>query len=131
MAEALGRRMALPKLTFRSAGITAEAVDPQTIRYMESRGVDLSAHTSKSVSGLERLEEVQVVVVLSPDAERALPLFPPRALHLAWHLPDPSRTAGDPDQVQAAFRRAESELENQIRDLAMAILGDEKETSHA
>lgn len=131
IAEALGHKLALPKLTFRSAGITSGAVDPQTIRYMESVGIDLSGHTSKSVSRLENLEEVQVVVALTDAAEQAFPVFPTRALRLSWILPDPSRFTGDPDQVQAAFKRVSADLENHIRDLAMAILGDDKESHHA
>ncbi|HOD33512.1 MAG TPA: phosphate signaling complex protein PhoU, partial [Holophaga sp.] len=83
MAEAIAHKMGHEKLTFRSAGITSLAVDPQTIRFMDSKGCDLSAHTSKSVDGLDRLEDVQVVVALTPDAEKTFPLFPARALHLS------------------------------------------------
>lgn len=131
MAEAIARKLAPEKLTFRSAGITSLAVDPQTIRYMESQGCDLSSHTSKSVGGLDRLEDAQVVVALTPDAEKAFPLFPSRALRLSWSVGDPSRGNGDPDQLRKAFERAYSDLENHIRDLATAILGDDRENHRA
>lgn len=131
MAEAIARKLAPTKLTFRSAGITSMAVDPQTIRFMESQGCDLSGHTSKSVGGLDRLEDVQVVVALTPDAEKAFPLFPSRALRLSWSVADPSRLSGDPEQGQKAFQRVFTDLENHIRDLATAILGDDKENNHA
>lgn len=126
MAEAIARSIAPDKLTFRSAGITSLAVDPQTIRFMESKGLDLSSHTSKSVAALERLDDVQVVVALTPDAEKAFPLFPPRALHLSWSIPDPSKTT-EPTEGFNPFERTYKALENHIRDFVTAILNDERE----
>lgn len=131
MAEALGRHLAFPKLTFNSAGVTSGTIDPQAIRFMETKGIDLSAHMSKSVGRLENLEDVQVVVALTEAAERVFPLFPPRALRLSWILQDPAHTALDPDRTEASFQRATAELENHIRDLATAILVDDKENHHA
>ncbi len=131
MAEAIAHKMGHEKLTFRSAGITSLAVDPQTIRFMDSKGCDLSAHTSKSVDGLDRLEDVQVVVALTPDAEKTFPLFPARALHLSWSVANPCRLAADPEQGQKAFQRAYMDLENHIRDFATAILGDDREHTRA
>jgi len=126
MAEAIARKIAPDKLSFRSAGIASLAVDPQTIRFMESQGLDLSTHTSKSVAALEHLDD-QVVVALTPDAEKAFPLFPPRALHLSWSITDPSKLVGHPEDLSKAFDRAYKDLENHIRDLVAAILNDERE----
>lgn len=130
LAEGIARSRDYPKLTFQSAGVTAGTLDPQSIRFMESKGIDLGSFTSKSVGQLEKLEQTQVVVALAPDAEKAFPLFPTRTLKLSWIISDPSKVHGDPDQVRNAFQRTFADLDHHIRDLAQAILSDDKESNH-
>lgn len=130
LAEGIARSHGYPKLTFESAGVTAGTLDPQSIRFMESKGIDLGSNASKSVGQLEQLEQTQVVVALAPDAEKAFPLFPTRTLKLSWIISDPSKVHGDPDQVRTAFQRTFADLDHHIRDLAQAILSDDKESNH-
>lgn len=130
IAEAIGRSLRQPRLTFTSAGLAPGVLDPQTIRFLEERGIDISGAVPASLADLPSPEQTQVVVALSKDAERAFSAVAPRALRLTWFVQDPSRVAGTPEAVRAAYTRTFEDLSNHIRDLAQAILGDDKETNH-
>ncbi len=122
MAEAIARAKAYSGLTFMSAGVTSGSLDPQVVQFLAGKGISCEQQTSKRVEQLPELDQVQVAVALTAEAERAFPLLPKRALKLTWFVPEPS-ALGSTDAYDRAFR----ELETQIQDLANAILIDDKE----
>jgi phosphate transport system protein len=126
MAEVVANNLGAKRFTFDSAGLVAGAVEPQTIRFLAEKGVDVS-HTVELVPNLE---QVQVIVALSREAERAFPQKPTKSLGLQWLVPDPSLAHGTPAELRVEYEKAFQALATHTRDLVQAILGDD-EISHS
>ena len=124
IAEAVATGLGARRFRFESAGVTAGAVVPQTIRFLAQKGVDVSHQPSKTVHEIPQLERVQVVVALCKEAELAFPQKPSKSLGLSWLVPDPASVNGTPEEVQQEHERAWQSLTNHTRDLVQAILGD-------
>lgn len=124
MAEAIANTLAPKRFTFASAGIAAGPVDPQTIQFLASKGIDASHHQSKPLDQIPARDQVQLVVGLDPAAQKALPQRPAKALGIAWYVPDPSKAHGSPSEIAAVYQAAFDSLTDHIRDLVQAILDD-------
>lgn len=124
IAEAVASSLGARRFSFESAGLTAGAVEPQTVRFLGQKGVDVSSRPSKAYRDVPQLERVQVVVALCKEAEQAFPPKPAKSLGLRWLVPDPGTVPGTPEEVQAEYERAYQSLLNHTRDLVQAILGD-------
>jgi phosphate transport system protein len=130
IAEAIATRMEAKRFSFSSAGLTAGTVDPQTIWFLAEKGVDISHQASRSIEQVPELDQMQVIVALSKEAERALPHKPTKTLGLHWLVRDPSLVRGTPEKVRAEYERAHKSLTNHIRDLVQAILGNDEAPTH-
>jgi phosphate transport system protein len=130
MAEGIARSLNFQGLSFSSGGVEAGVIDPQTIKFMEEKGIDISTYASKSVSQIPDRDRIQVVIAFSKEAECVYPLLVPKTLRLEWFVPDPSKASGEPSGVRAAFEKTYETLRNHIQDLASAILDDDKDSSH-
>jgi phosphate transport system protein len=124
MAEAIARQMGTKRFSFASAGIAAGGVDPKTIQFLSSRGIDASHQQSKSLDQIPDREKLQVIVTLDQGGQKAIPRRPSKTLGIDWLLTDPAKTRGTPDEVQAAYQAAFESLTDHIRDLVQAILED-------
>jgi phosphate transport system protein len=124
LAESVAAGLQSKRFSFESAGVTAGTAEPQTIRFLSQKGVDISHKPSRSLGDVRELEHVQLVVALCKEAERAFPEKPSKSIGLRWLVPDPSAARGTPDEVQAEYERAYEALGNHARDLVQAILGD-------
>ena len=130
IAEAIATRMEAKRFSFSSAGLAAGAVDPQTIWFLAEKGVDISHQASRSVEQVPDFDQMQVIVALCKEAERAFPHKPTKTLGLHWLVPDPSKARGTPEEVRAEYEKAHKSLTNHIRDLVQAILGNDQEPTH-
>ncbi len=130
IAEAIATRMEAKRFSFSSAGLAAGAVDPQTIWFLAEKGVDISHQASRSVEQIPDFDQMQVIVALCKEAERAFPHKPTKTLGLHWLVPDPSKARGTPEEVRAEYEKAHKSLTNHIRDLVQAILGNDQEPTH-
>jgi phosphate transport system protein len=130
IAEAIATQMEAKRFSFSSAGLTAGAVDPQTIWFLAEKGVDISHQSSRSLEQVPDFDQMQVIVALCKEAERAFPHKPTKTLGLHWLVPDPSKARGTPEEVRAKYERAHKSLTNHIRDLVQAILGNDQEPTH-
>jgi phosphate transport system protein len=129
IAQAAAGGLGAKRFTFDSAGLAAGAVEPQTIRFLAGKGVDVSHQPSKRVDQVPNLEQVQVIVALSREAEAAFPEKPTKSLGLQWLVPDPSQAQGTPEELRVEYERAFQALATHTRDLVQAILGED-EISH-
>jgi phosphate transport system protein len=129
IAQAAAGGLGAKRFTFDSAGLAAGAVEPQTIRFLAGKGVDVSHQLSKRVDQVPNLEQVQVIVALSREAEAAFPEKPTKSLGLQWLVPDPSQAHGTPEELRVEYERAFQALATHTRDLVQAILGED-EISH-
>jgi len=123
MAEAIGNSMNRPQFVFGSAGLIPTEIDPGTVEFLKSKGIDLVNSKSRSVEQLPHLDASQIVVALSTAAKKAFPK-PSKAVCLDWSLPDPSAAAGSPEQKQAAYESAYQFLHEHIAELCEAVLSD-------
>lgn len=123
MAEAIARSMNHPQFQFSSVGLSSGTIDPQAVKFLAGKGIDISRQTSKAVGQTSPSDKMQVVVMLCERAQKAFPSKPGRKLGLLWSVPDPSEVHGTPEEVQAAYEQAYVTLKNHIADLIEAIEG--------
>jgi protein-tyrosine-phosphatase len=123
MAEAIANSMHRPQFVFASAGLTPTEIDPGTVEFMSSKGIDLSHAQSRSVEQLPNIDAAQIIVALSPAAKKAFPK-PTKAVCLDWSLPDPSTATGTPEEKLAAYESAYQFLHEHISELCEAVLSD-------
>jgi protein-tyrosine-phosphatase len=74
MAEAIARRLLGGSTDVASAGITADegaSATKDAVRTMKERGLDISAHRSRCLSGLNLLD-FDLLVALTPRIEQTL-----------------------------------------------------------
>jgi phosphate transport system protein len=126
LAEAIGNGFGEKRFSFASAGVDAGPVDPQTVRFLAEKGVDVSGQPSKTLGQIPQVEQVQVIVALCKEADRVIPKRPSKTVGMDWNIADPSEARGTPDQVRAAFEQTYETLTHNIRDLVQAILGNDQ-----
>jgi phosphate transport system protein len=126
IAEAIGSRLGARRFLFSSAGILAGAVDPQTVRFLAEKGIDISPQASRSIDQVPQLDQMEVMVALCDAAEQAFPRHPTKMLGLRWSVPDPCKAGGTPAEVRAEYEQAYQTLTGHIRDLVQAILGNDE-----
>ncbi len=121
MAEAIGASLNEPGFVFASAGLDPIPVEPATTAFMQSKGLDVSRAVPKAVTDVENLEHQDVIVLLAPEAKRAFPRRPRKAVLLEWPVEDPSRATGSEAEVREAYEKTYTFIESQLRDLVAAI----------
>jgi len=121
MAEAVANALALPKLVFTSAGLDPKAVDPETLKFLNEKGIKVARATSKSVQQVPNFDHYQVIITLEPEIKKALPASPNRVITLEWPVKDPSKVQGSAADVHAAYEETFRYIQEHIEDLAEAI----------
>jgi arsenate reductase len=119
MAEGLARQLLGDRARVMSAGSEPATVNPYAIEVMRELGIDLGAHRSKSVQGID---PAGVDTVITLCAEEVCPVFLGSARRLHWPIPDPA--SKDPsiprDVMLERFRTARDTLREKIATLAAA-----------
>ena len=121
MAECIGTSLGEPGFVFSSVGIDPQPIEPTTAKFMAKKGFDVSRAVPRALTEIENVEHQDVIVLLAPEVKRAFPRHPRRAVLLEWPIEDPSLVTGSEAQVQAAYEKAYTFIESQIRDLMSAI----------
>jgi phosphate transport system protein len=123
MAERIAASLREPGFEFASAGIDPTPLDPKTVQFMAAKGFDVARAVPRAVTDVENLEHQDVIVLLAPEAKRAFPRRPRKAVLLEWPVEDPSRVTGSEAEVLAAYEKIYAFIESEIRDLVSAIRG--------
>lgn len=123
IAEAVANSLGQPKLVFASAGLNPKLVDPEALKFLKSKGIEVRP-TSKSIEQVPNLEHYQVIIALDPEVKKALPRTANRVVTLEWAVKDPS-TAGSAVDAQNAYEEVYRSIHEHVSDLSEAILGDE------
>ena len=100
MAEALLRHQTGGLVEAYSAGSAPKPLHANAVRAMRERGIDLSRHVSKALSGYEG-RSFDAVITLCDKVREVCPDFPGGGLRAHWSMPDPA-AAGD-DETYPAF----------------------------
>ncbi|MDZ7628498.1 MAG: VOC family protein [Parvularculaceae bacterium] len=105
MAEGLARAMLGDVAVVMSAGSAPSRVNPHAIAAMAEKGIDISSHSSKSVTDID---PAAIDLVITLCAEEVCPVLPGRVRRLHWPIADPAST--DPaltdDEMRARFATA-------------------------
>lgn len=128
MAEAIANAQKLENFHFSSAGIDPEPVVPQTVEFCRNKQIDISDQIAKSIDQIPDFEHYHVIVALSESAQRVFPRPPTRTVSLFWQVEDPAESTkapeSSPESIAAAHESTFQFLENQIKDLAHALMGE-------
>lgn len=114
MAEAFLRAAAGDRFDVTSAGTDPVPVNPNAIRVMQERGIDISHQRSKGVNGVLGRGFNYVVTVCDQANERC-PIFPGLIHRLHWSFEDPAAATGSDEQRLAVFRRVRDGIEAAVR----------------
>ena len=124
MAEGLLRHIAGDQFDVASAGTEETRVHPLATEAMREVGIDLSAHTSKT---LDRFlpEHLDYVITVCDRANESCPIFPGNAERMHWSFEDPSGATGSEQERLKTFRRIRDEILGRLR-LFTTLAGREK-----
>jgi arsenate reductase len=113
MAEGLARKLFGSRIAVQSAGSEPSKVNPYAIEVMREVGVDLSAHSSKSV---QTIDAAGVGTVITLCAEEVCPVFLGKARRLHWPIQDPaSKDASIPrEEMLTRFRTARDQIQARL-----------------
>jgi phosphate transport system protein len=129
MAEAVANGLSHPKFIFASAGLDPQPIDPTTIAFMKEKGLDLSRQTPKTINQVPNLDHFHVIVALAQEVRRAFPQTPRKVVFLDWSVTDPSKTQGTLAERHSAYSQTYQFINDHIKDLMDAILGDNHKTN--
>ncbi|HFE47139.1 MAG TPA: hypothetical protein ENJ18_16910 [Nannocystis exedens] len=117
MAEGLARALFGDSVCVQSAGSSPSQVHALAVRVLAEIGIDLAAHTSKSVKSIAP-KGVDLVIPLC--AEAVCPVFLSGASRMHWPLPDPDRKQQDlrEDERLDGFRVTRDQLRARLDVLA-------------
>jgi len=120
MAEGLARTILGDRARVQSAGSKPSRVNPYAIEVMREIGIDLGAHTSRSV---DTIDPATVDTVITLCAEEVCPVFLGGARRLHWPIADPA--SDDPtltrDELLTRFRTARDQIRGRIEVLAALL----------
>ena len=121
MAEFIGTSLREPGFVFSSAGLDPLPIEPKTASFMASKGFDVTRAVPRALTDVENLEHQDVIVTLAPEAKRAFPRRPRKAVLLEWPIDDPSLATGTEAEVRAAYEKAYTFIAGHIRELISAV----------
>ena len=117
MAEGLGRMIFGDRVPVMSADSEPSKVNPYAIEVMRELGVDLTAHSSKSV---QTIDPTTVGAVITLCAEEVCPMFLGKARRLHWPIHDPA--SKDPsiprEEMLTRFRTARDTIRGMLERFA-------------
>ena len=114
MAEGLLRAAAGKDIEVESAGTEATRVHPLAVAAMAERGIDITAHTSKT---LDRFldQPWDDVITVCDSANESCPVFPRAGRRIHWSFEDPSKATGSDEARLTVFRRIRDEIDARFR----------------
>jgi ArsR family transcriptional regulator, arsenate/arsenite/antimonite-responsive transcriptional repressor / arsenate reductase (thioredoxin) len=120
IAEALCERLSGGAVTAASAGSHPKPLQPNAVRVMRDRGIDIAGRRSKHLGEFAG-QRFDYVISLCDRVREVCPEFPggPELVH--WSIPDPAREPGGDEETLPAFERTAEELRTRIDFLIEAI----------
>lgn len=112
MAEGWARALLSDFADFYSAGIEQHGLNPNAVRVMNEAGVDISAHSSKTLTALDGVE-LDLVITVCGHADETCPVLPVRCRKLHVGFDDPpklARTAATEAEALGHYRRVRDEI---------------------
>lgn len=114
MAEGFLRSLAADQFEAHSAGINPVGLNPNAVRVMKEKDIDISGQQSKNVASYLG-QHFPFVITVCDNAREQCPIFPGPAQRFHWGFDDPAHATGTQIEKLAVFRRVRDEIEGQIR----------------
>lgn len=127
MAEGWARRLRGDRIEAHSAGTAPKGLDPRAVSVMVEVGIDISAHTSKSIESLTHLSFDYVITVCG-HAHEQCPFFPGKTKIMHRGFEDPPLLAMDAKSEEEAlihYRRVRDAIRDFIESLPDSLEGGE------
>ena len=116
MAEAFARILGWGRIGVTSAGIEPKGLNPNAIRVMQERGIDISGQRSKNLD-LAEASGMDYLITVCGNAEERCPVLPAHVGRIHWPLEDPAAATGSPGHILDIFRRTRDEIEARVVNL--------------
>jgi len=116
MAEAWARQLFPAGWSVASCGLLPHTVSRRARWVMAEAGVPMEGQESKTFASLD-LASFDLIVSLSEEAGRFLPLPGDSPRHVRLPIIDPMEAEGSPDEVRAAFRRCREQIRAIVADV--------------
>lgn len=123
IAEGFARSLHAGVIDACSAGTDPHGLNPLAVRAMREAGVDISSHTSKTVSEVDP-STLDLVVTVCGHADENCPVFPGRARVIHRGFDDPPKLAlGARDEAEAMvhYRRVRDEIRAFVESLPRVL----------
>jgi arsenate reductase (thioredoxin) len=117
MAEGFGKKYLEDKYNVYSAGIEAHGLNPNAVKAMAEKEIDISKQTSDIIDP-ELLNKADFVVTLCGDANDKCPMTPPHVKRDHWGFDDPAKATGTDEEKWAVFQRVRNQIEDRIKHFA-------------
>ncbi len=124
VAEGIANSLGVKGFKFSSAGLSPKPIDPQTIKFMAEKGIDISKQTSRYLHQTLNLGDYTAIVTLCKEAEEAFPPPPSKTVRIRWNIKDPSKATGSEEEIHTAYEKTYKYLDTHIRGLIQAISGE-------
>lgn len=122
IAEAVANSLGQTKFMFTSAALDPRPVATETLRFLESKGLDSSYLVSKALHQVPNLEHYHLIIALSPEVKKRFPRRPRKGVYLDWNVEDPTKAKGTPEELRAAYERAYKHITENINQFVQAVL---------
>ncbi len=126
IAEAYLNHFGGDRFYAESAGLEPGTLNPFVVEVVKEEGLDISGNETKSVFDLYRRQKQYdaVITVCSLAVSGKCPIFPGRVKRWNWPFDDPSKFAGDREEILAETRVIRERIKEKI--LAFIQEYDEK-----
>jgi arsenate reductase len=117
MAEAFLNAACGDRFQAQSAGLEPGKLNPIVVEAMRLRGIDISAHQTKSVDDIlkQGIEFEYVITVCDEASAERCPIFPGGGRRLHWGFPDPWALTGSPAEKLSGTARIRDAIEAQVK----------------
>lgn len=126
IAEAIGNSLNLPNFIFSSAGMERKTMDPVTSAFLRSKGLDVTRQNAKSIAQIPYLDQYQIIIALSREAQAVFPPPPTKVVCLDWSSVSATLEEMRADDGESGLERTYKFLADQIKDLVEAVMVDER-----
>jgi arsenate reductase len=117
MAEGFGKKYLGDRYDVYSAGIEAHGLNPNAVKAMAEKGIDISSQTSDRIDP-DLLNKADYVITLCGDANDKCPMTPPHVKREHWGFEDPAKATGTEEEKWAVFQRVRDQIEEKIKRFA-------------
>ncbi len=114
MAEGFFRLLGGDNIIVRSAGVSPGGVNPRAVEAMQEVGIDISGHTSDSLTDYLN-ESFDYVITVCDNAQKNCPVFPGGGKHIHWPFEDPHDATGTDDDVMGIFRKVRDQIQTKVQ----------------